>query len=94
MFMLGTIGIQVIMCFQTSQQLKIDSEKGKHCPAFVLMIDAMKFMLHSKEMNLNEEETNVKSLTCRSIIRHCKCVLTTHEYSFVNSFVLMRCHQL
>jgi hypothetical protein len=92
--MLDTIRIKVIMFFQTSQQLKIDSEKGNHCPVFVWMIDAMKFMLHSKETNLNKKETNVKSLTFRSIIRHHKCILKTQECSFVNLCVLMRCHQL
>jgi hypothetical protein len=46
------------------------------------MIDATKFMLHSTETNLNEEEMNVKSLTCLSIIRHRKRILMTQEFSF------------
>ena len=44
--------------------------------------------------NLNKEEMNVKLLTCCSVFRHRKCMLTTQECSFVNLFVLMRCHQL
>ena len=68
--------------------------KGVHCPVFVWTADAMKFMLHSKLMNMNKEETNVKLLTCRSVIRHRKCILTTQDCSFVDLFVLMRCHQL
>ncbi len=68
--------------------------KGGPLSCFCLDVDTMKFMLHSKLMNLNKEETNVKLLTCCSITRHCKCILTTQECSFVDLFVLMRCHQL
>ena len=80
--------------FPTKSVVENRFQKGNHCPVFVWMIDAMKFMLHSKETNLNEEETNVKSLTCRSVIRHHKCILTTQECSFVDLCVLMRCYQL
>ncbi len=68
-------------------------ENRNHCPIFVWIVDAMKFMLHSKESNLNEEEMNIKSLTCCSVIR-CKCILMTQECNFVDLCVLMWSHQL
>ena len=69
-------------------------QKGEPLSFFVWTVDAMKVILHSTLTNLNEEKTNIQSLTCRSIIRHRKCILTTQECSFVDLFVLMRCHHL
>ena len=68
--------------------------KGEPLSCFVWMVVAMKFMLHSIKTNQNEEETNVKSLSCHSVITHQKCILTIQVCSFVVLCVLMRCHHL
>ena len=79
-----------------SNKLAVENRflKGDPLSCFCMDGRCNEFTLHSKLTNLNEEETNMKSLTCRSVIRHRKCILTTQECSFVDLFVLMRYHQL